>query len=59
MNNIRRMLMWRGLLRFDVVHVALLHMIVVLTPPGRLDACMMTGMAVGVLVRQVEVASIL
>ena len=51
--------MWRGLLRFDVVHVALLHMIVVLTPPGRLNACMMAGVAVRIFVRQVAVAAIL
>lgn len=51
--------MWRCLLRFDVVHVVLLHMVVVLTPPRRLNACMMAGMTVRIFVRKVEVAAIL
>lgn len=51
--------MWCGLLRLDVVHVVLLHMVIVFAPPRGLDACMMTGMTVGVFVRQVEVTSVL
>ena len=51
--------MWRGLLRFDVIHIALLHMIVVFTPPGWLNASMMASMTIRILIRQVEVSAVL
>jgi len=46
MNNILRMLVSCSLLGLYVVHVALLHMIIVFTPPGWLNTGVVAGMAV-------------
>ena len=59
MNNILRMLVSCSLLGLYVVHVALLHMIIVFTPPGWLNTGVVAGMAVWVLIGEVEVTSIL
>lgn len=56
MNYIRRVLL--RLVRFDVIDI-ILHVVIILTPSRRLNSSMMTRVTVRVLVREVEVRSIL